>query len=108
MREIIDRLQAKAREQKYRLTFHAEKEREADRILRQEIEEAVASEECELLEDYPTDPRGHSCLLLGFAQAGLPIHMVCGYLGEEEFLVITIYRPDPELWINWRMRKEPA
>ncbi len=52
MREIIDRLQAKAREQKYRLTFHAEKEREADRILRQEIEEAVASRSIVLTQSY--------------------------------------------------------
>lgn len=108
MREIVEHLQAKVREKKYRLTFHAEKEREADQITQQEIEEAVLSEHCELIEDYPTDPRGHSCLILGFTRAGLPVHMVCGHLREEEFIVITIYRPDPEEWVNWRVRKEPG
>lgn len=108
MRGIIEHLQARTRVKKYRLTSHAEKEREADQITRQEIEEALLSEDCELLEDYPTDPRGHSCLILGFTEASLPIHIVCGYLSEEEFIIITIYRPDPEQWIDWRTRKEPG
>jgi hypothetical protein len=108
MREIIDRLQVKVREKKYRLTSHAEKEREADLITLQEIEEAVLSDECELLEDYPADPRGHSCLILGFTLTSRPVHTVCGHLDEEEFVIITIYRPDPEQWIDYRKRKGPA
>jgi Domain of unknown function (DUF4258) len=108
MREIIQRLQARVRERKYRLTSHAEREREADQITVQEIEEAVLSEDCELIEDYPADPRGHSCLILGWTGADLPIHMVCGHLYEEEFIVITIYRPDPGEWIDWRIRREPG
>jgi len=108
MREILHRLQAKVRERKYRLTSHAEREREADQITVQEIEEAVLSEACDLIEDYPTDPRGHSCLILGWTHVGLPIHLVCGHLYEEEFIVITIYRPSPEQWIDWRIRKEPG
>jgi hypothetical protein len=64
MREIIQSLQAGVHERKYRLTSHAEREREADPITVQEIEEAVLSEVCDLLEDYPTDPRGHSCFIL--------------------------------------------
>ena len=38
----------------------------------------------------------------------LPIHMVCGHLSEEEFILITIYRPDPEQWIDWHTRKESS
>ena len=108
MREMIEHLQARVREKKYQLTSHAEREREADRITQREIEEAMLSEDSEVLEDYPSNPRGHSCLILGFTKGNLPIHMVCGHLREEEFLVITIYRPDPEQWINWRTIKEPG
>jgi len=82
LREISERLQAKVRQKKYRLTFHAEREREADLITQQEIEEAVLSGQCEIIEDYPADPRGHSCLILGITWAGLLIHMVCGHLSE--------------------------
>lgn len=106
MQKIVEYLQAKVHQKKYRLTIHAEKEREADQITQCEIEESVLSAQCEVIEDYPADPRGHSCLVLGFTQAGLPIHIVCGHLSEEEFIVITIYRPDPEQWIDWRIRKE--
>ena len=108
MQKIVEHLQAKVRQKKYRLTIHAEKEREADQITQHGIEESILSALCEVIEDYPTDPRVPSCLVLGFTQAGLPIHMVCGHLSEEEFIVITIYRPDPELWIEWRVRKELA
>jgi hypothetical protein len=51
----------------------------------------------EIIEDYPTDPRGHSCLLLGFAEGADPIHVVCS--PKDEYLaVITAYRPDPGQW----------
>jgi hypothetical protein len=106
VQEIVEQLRAKVRQNKYRLTIHAEKEREADQITRHEIEEAILSEQCQVIEDYPTDPRGQSCLVLGFTQVDLPIHMVCGHLSEEEFIMITIYRPDPEQWTDWRIRKE--
>jgi len=60
MNDIVESLQTKVREKKYQLTSHAEKERESDHVTVQEIEEAVLSERCEVIEDYPTDPRGPS------------------------------------------------
>ncbi|MBI4609834.1 MAG: DUF4258 domain-containing protein [Candidatus Rokubacteria bacterium] len=69
-----------------------------------EIEEALCSSNAEIIEDYPSDPRGRSFLLLGFTEAGAPIHLVCGL--AEELVIITLYRPDPRRWINWRRRRE--
>jgi len=55
------------------------------------------------IENYPTDPRGHSCLLLGFDENTQPIHVVCS--PKDEYLaVITAYRPDPEQW-SWDFRR---
>ena len=93
-----------AREGRYRLTLHAENERDQDRILVQEIEEALGSPRAEIIEDYPSDPRGPSFLLLGFTKAGMPIHAVCAL--SEVLLIITLYRPDPTRWIEWRRRWE--
>ena len=60
-----------------------------------EVERIVAGGE--IVEDYPTDPRGHSCLLLGLGDDTLPIHVVCS--PKDEYLaIITAYRPDPEQW----------
>jgi Domain of unknown function (DUF4258) len=51
----------------------------------------------ELIEDYPQDPRGHSCLLLGFGYADRAVHVVCS--PKDEYLaIITAYLPDPAQW----------
>lgn len=51
----------------------------------------------EIIEDYPEDKRGHSCLILGFDQNHRAIHVVCS--PKEEYLaVITAYLPAPNLW----------
>ena len=89
---------------RYRLTAHAEQEREDDAISRREIVEAFGSHSIEIIEDYPNDPRGASVLVLAFNQQGSPLHAVIG-LGDPDIVVIvTIYRPDPAHWENWRQR----
>ncbi len=88
----------------YRLTEHAEHERESDSILIQEIEEAFSSPALELVEDYPGDQRGHSALLLGFTKSGLPLHAVIGLSSPAIVVLITVYRPDEKLWKDWRVR----
>lgn len=52
-------------EGKYEFSKHAERERELDMILTNGIEDALKN--CEIIEDYPDDPRGASCLVLGFS-----------------------------------------
>ena len=58
--EIIEHIKELIRSGKYRLTLHAEVERDADHISMVEMEEALKGNKCELIEDYPKDPRGHS------------------------------------------------
>lgn len=51
----------------------------------------------EVLEDYPEDVRGHSCLMLGFGAGQPPLHIVCA--PKDEYLVlITAYLPAAEDW----------
>lgn len=51
----------------------------------------------ELVEDYPGDVRGHSCLLLGFGEEDRPIHVACS--PKDDYLaIITAYLPDPARW----------
>ena len=46
---------------------------------------------------YPDDPRGHSCLLLGFSGQGRAIHVLCS--PKMDYLaIITAYLPDPLRW----------
>ena len=59
----------------------------------------------EIIEDYPEDVRGHSCLMLGTDKTGRAIHVVCS--PKEDYLaIITTYLPDPSQWhSDFRKRK---
>jgi len=58
-----------------------------------------------VIEDYPEDARGHSCLIFGYGDGERAIHVVCS--PKEDYLaIITAYLPDPEQWEdNLRKRK---
>ena len=100
----LEEVRRLVREGRYRLTLHAENERDRDRILVSELEEALGGQEIEIIEDYPGDPRGASFLLLGFTQGGMPVHVVCAL--TEVLVIVTLYRPDPSHWVEWRRRRE--
>ena len=91
---------------KYELSKHAEREREIDMIYMWELEDALRA--CKIIEEYPNDPRGASCLTLGFS-GSKPIHAVCALkIDPEELLLITVYDPSkrPEKWSeNYRERR---
>lgn len=51
----------------------------------------------EVIEDYPEDQRGHSCLMLGFGEGGRALHVCCS--PKNEYLaIITAYAPDKHEW----------
>ena len=51
----------------------------------------------QIIEDYPEDPRGHSCLLSGFGEGNRPVHVVCS--PKEDYLaIITAYIPEASEW----------
>lgn len=61
----------------------------------QEVEKVILI--AEVIENYPEDIRGHSCLLLGRGIEGRPVHVVCA--PKDEYLaIITAYLPEPSLW----------
>lgn len=59
----------------------------------------------EIIENYPEDARGHSCLMLGYGDAGRAIHVVCA--PKEDYLaIITAYIPGKTEWTeNWKTRR---
>ncbi|MGE3536194.1 MAG: DUF4258 domain-containing protein [Candidatus Tectimicrobiota bacterium] len=59
----------------------------------------------EVIEEYPEDPRGHSCLLLGHGTDSRPLHVVCAPR-TEYVAIITAYIPRSDQWeADWRTRK---
>ena len=83
----IQEIKENIRRDEYEISFHAEKERYAEDITIYDLETAI--HDGEILEDYPDDPRGPSCLILGFSQ-NLPIHIVCGYTEIKWLRIITV------------------
>ena len=102
----IGRIRRLVTEGRYGYSRHAERERELDMIYIWELEDALRNGE--IIENYPNDPRGASCLVLGFC-GPKPIHAVCTIKTEpEELFLITVYDPSkrPDKWTeNYRKRR---
>ena len=92
----------KVAEEQYEISLHAEKERYAEDISISDLENVLKNGN--IIEDYPDDPRGDSCLVLGYSN-GRAIHIVCGYGSNGWIRIITIYLPKPPKWINDRTRR---
>ena len=91
----IEEIKEKVRRGEYYISFtHTEKFRRR-RISTGEIEEAISRGE--IIEDYPYDVRGASCLILGLTIKGKPLHIVCSRV-EEEIIIITAYEPGLSEW----------
>lgn len=97
----IKEIQEKVKREEYEISFHAEKERYAEDITISDLETAIYNGE--ILEDYPNDPRGPSCLVLGYSR-NRPIHIVCGYTVAKWVRIITVYIPKPPKWTDERTR----
>lgn len=58
-----------------------------------------------IIENYPDDKYAPSCLLLGFTDAGRPLHIQVSYIESDMLKIITIYQPDPEEWYDYSRRR---
>jgi hypothetical protein len=88
----------------YEFSEHAEEERQAEQLSIMDIEEAILNGE--VLENYPNDPRGPSCLVLGYRRKRQPAHIVCGKTSLAKLRLITVYIPSLPKWIDERTRRQ--
>jgi hypothetical protein len=102
---MIDEIREKFRQRQYEYSLHAVDRSIEKRITRREVEDAVASGD--VIEDYPTDKYGPSCLIFGLTAAGRPLHIQCMHPVRTRIKIITLYEPDPAEWIGYRTRKSP-
>ena len=103
MYPVIEAIREKIRRGAFEFSEHAIDQTILRRIVLQEIRDAFAS--AEVIEDYPEDKYGPSCLLLGFTQVGRPLHLQCSYPSRPLIKIVTIYEPDPNRWIDNRQRR---
>lgn len=90
---------------KIRITDHADEEAHSDYLSFDEIFISVV--QGEIIEEYPDDKPYPSCLIYGLSFRNKPIHSVWAYNSENQWAVlITVYKPDPKRWIDWKQRRK--
>ena len=100
---MINLLRQKIGSNQFEFTKHALDQTLLRHINVQEIREAVANGE--VIEDYPEDKYGPSCLVFGRTETGKSIHVQCSHPSRGIVKIITVYEPDPEQWVDYKVRR---
>ena len=58
-----------------------------------------------IIENYPEDKYGPSCLIFGMTAERRPIHIQCSYPSRPIIKIITLYEPNPTRWIDFKKRR---
>ncbi len=103
--KLLSSLRTQLAAGKFEFTQHALKRVVERDIGNAEIREA--GKRAVIIEDYPADKYGPSCLLLGFSLANRPLHIqVARQAGQTNLKIITLYEPDPAEWVNYVVRRK--
>ncbi|MCK5145751.1 DUF4258 domain-containing protein [bacterium] len=99
----IDWIKNCVRDNDYWFSKHGDLERQNDNLYITDIEEAIVNGR--IIESYEDTGRGISCLLGGFTESGVPVHVVCG-VRDNCLVIITVYIPTPPKFKNIYERGE--
>jgi hypothetical protein len=102
MQMTIDAIRNKIKSGTYLFSDHAVKRMIKRNVARQEVESVILAGD--IIEEYPGDKYSPSCLIYGKTQAGRDLHIQVSC--PPSVVVITVYEPDPEEWVNSRTRRQ--
>ena len=88
---MIKEIKKAFREGRYEYSLHAVDQSILRHITRQEILEAI--ENGQIIENYPEDKFGPSCLVYGRTDLERPLHIQCSYPTRPKIKIITVYEP---------------
>ncbi|MDI6768717.1 MAG: DUF4258 domain-containing protein [Anaerolineales bacterium] len=100
---MIEQIRAKIQAGQFELSKHAVDQSILRQISVQELREAIANGA--IIENYPEDKYGPSCLVLGFTRTGRPLHIQSSYPSRPLVKIVTLYEADPAEWIDFRIRR---
>lgn len=104
MTSFIEEIRQKFSNEQFEFSKHALDQSILRRIQVQEVRDAIASGQ--VIEDYPDDKYGPSCLISGLTQDQRPIHVHCSYPYRPVIKIVTLYEPDPQRWnANFTQRR---
>ena len=102
--ELLDSIRDKIKMRRYEFSKHAVDQTIVRGIAVSEMEQAILNRSI-VIEDYPADKYGPSCLILGYTDRGRPLHVQCSYPSRPLIKIVTVYEPDPNLWLDLKIRK---
>ncbi|MGZ8842376.1 MAG: DUF4258 domain-containing protein [Pyrinomonadaceae bacterium] len=100
---MVEGLREKISTGQFEFSKHAVDQSILRHVTLEEVHEAIAVGE--IIEDYPDDKYGPSCLVLGFTRLGRPLHIQCSYPSRPLVKIVTLYEPDADAWSNFKVRK---
>jgi Domain of unknown function (DUF4258) len=103
MKSLID-IQQQLQTGSFEFTRHAFKRAIERNINEQEIRET--GKNVEVIEDYPDDKYSPSFLLLGFTKGDRALHIQVSRIESDITKIITIYEPDRNEWMDYRIRRK--
>ncbi|MCZ7673276.1 MAG: DUF4258 domain-containing protein [Chloroflexi bacterium] len=100
---MINELRLKFSNGSFEFSKHAVDQTILRGISVQEIRELI--HDGEVIEDYPDDKYGPSCLIFGVTKNKRPLHIQCSYPSRPMIKIITVYEPNSEKWIDFKIRR---
>ena len=89
-------------EKRFRYTKHGAEQRINRIITGKEIEQAILKGE--IIEDYPSDKYGPSCLIYGKTRMGKALHIQISIFPI--ISIVTVYEPNPAEWVDNKVRRK--
>jgi len=100
---MIVEIRAKILSGQFEFSQHAVDQSIFRQISVHEIREMIANGE--IIEKYPQDKYGPSCLIFGLTKASRPLHVQTSYPTRVILKIITLYQPDEAQRIDFKARK---
>ena len=94
--KMIEQLRQKVARFEMEYSLHAVRQMTARNVTPEEIVQTILAGE--VVEDYPDDKYGPSCLVCGRTKAGRVLHVQCSHPGRPLVKIITAYEPDAAEW----------
>lgn len=102
----LQKIQKKIIKHQFELSEHAVDQSIIRNISVNEIVE-VLNQDAKIIEDYPNDKYGPSCLIFGYTKKDRPLHIQCSYPSRPVLKIITLYEPDIAKWVDFEKRRNP-
>lgn len=99
---VLAEIRFKIAQSQFEFSQHAVDQSIIRRISVQELRQAIA--DGEVIEDYPNDKYGPSCLIYGVTFENRPLHIQCSCPSRPLVKIITLYEPDSKFWIDYKVR----